>query len=93
MSHDTFSASTGPLSGLRVIELGQLIAGPFAAKTLADFGVSSYFGVQTFTAGIYKAWLVMDNRWAAAQLSTALLVLVGLIPVILLSRTLRQPAS
>ena len=30
--------STGPLAGLRVIELGQLIAGPFAAKTLADFG-------------------------------------------------------
>jgi formyl-CoA transferase len=26
------------LSGLKVIELGQLIAGPFAAKTLADFG-------------------------------------------------------
>ena len=28
----------GALSGLKVIELGQLIAGPFAAKTLADFG-------------------------------------------------------
>lgn len=27
-----------PLSGLKVIEMGQLIAGPFAAKTLADFG-------------------------------------------------------
>ena len=26
------------LDGLKVIELGQLIAGPFAAKTLADFG-------------------------------------------------------
>ena len=26
------------LSGLKVLELGQLIAGPFAAKTLADFG-------------------------------------------------------
>jgi formyl-CoA transferase len=26
------------LSGLKVIELGQLIAGPFAAKTLSDFG-------------------------------------------------------
>jgi formyl-CoA transferase len=38
MSTDAFSAPTGPLSGLRVIELGQLIAGPFAAKTLADFG-------------------------------------------------------
>lgn len=32
------SETTGPLEGLRVIELGQLIAGPFAAKTLADFG-------------------------------------------------------
>ncbi len=30
--------SAGPLAGLRVLELGQLIAGPFAAKTLADFG-------------------------------------------------------
>ena len=28
----------GPLAGLKVIELGQLIAGPFAAKTLGDFG-------------------------------------------------------
>lgn len=26
------------LAGIRVLELGQLIAGPFAAKTLADFG-------------------------------------------------------
>ena len=45
-------------------------------ETLADFGVSSYFGIQTFTAGIYKAWLVMDNRVAAAQLATLLLVVV-----------------
>jgi formyl-CoA transferase len=30
--------ATGPLAGLKVLELGQLIAGPFAAKTLADFG-------------------------------------------------------
>lgn len=28
----------GALQGLKVIEMGQLIAGPFAAKTLADFG-------------------------------------------------------
>ena len=26
------------LEGLKVLELGQLIAGPFAGKTLADFG-------------------------------------------------------
>jgi formyl-CoA transferase len=30
--------NTGPLAGLRVLELGQLIAGPFAGKTLGDFG-------------------------------------------------------
>src|SRR3954463_5635812 len=30
--------AAGPLPGLKVLELGQLIAGPFAAKTLADFG-------------------------------------------------------
>ena len=30
--------STGPLAGLKVLELGQLIAGPFAGKTLGDFG-------------------------------------------------------
>ena len=48
-------------------------------ETLADFGVSSYFGIQTFTAGIYKAWLAMDNRLAAAQLATMLLALVALL--------------
>ncbi|HOY36740.1 MAG TPA: CoA transferase [Piscinibacter sp.] len=32
------NARQGPLTGLKVVELGQLIAGPFAAKTLADFG-------------------------------------------------------
>lgn len=48
-------------------------------ETLADFGVSSYFGVQTFSTGIYKAWLVMDNRVAAAQLSSFLLLLVALV--------------
>lgn len=48
-------------------------------ETLADFGVSSYFGVQTFSTGIYKAWLVMDNRVAAAQLSTFLLLMVALV--------------
>ncbi|QHE87709.1 ABC transporter permease [Hydrogenophaga sp. BPS33] len=48
-------------------------------ETLADFGVSSYFGIQTFTAGVYKAWLSMDNRMAAAQLATILLATVSLL--------------
>lgn len=48
-------------------------------ETLADFGVASYFGIQTFSTGIYKAWLAMDNRIAAAQLATALLLAVALL--------------
>jgi formyl-CoA transferase len=32
------SVPPSALAGLKVLELGQLIAGPFAAKTLADFG-------------------------------------------------------
>ncbi len=72
-----------PLSR-RIREIALPLARPAVAagvalalmETLADFGVSSYFGIQTFTAGIYKAWLAMDNRVAAAQLATALLAVV-----------------
>jgi iron(III) transport system permease protein len=46
-------------------------------ETLADFGVGSYFGLHTFTTGIYRAWLSMDDRIAAAQLATVLLLVVG----------------
>lgn len=35
---NTSETSQRPLSGLKIIELGQLIAGPFAAKILAEFG-------------------------------------------------------
>ena len=45
-------------------------------ETLADFGVSSYFGIQSFTAGIYKAWLSMDAPLVAGQLASVLLVVV-----------------
>jgi iron(III) transport system permease protein len=48
-------------------------------ETLADFGVASYFGIQTFSTGIYKAWLAMDNRVAAAQLATVLLLVVAVL--------------
>ena len=48
-------------------------------ETLADYGVSSYFGLQTFTTGIYKAWLVMNDADAAAQLASLLLLVVAVL--------------
>lgn len=45
-------------------------------ETLADYGTVSYFGVQTFTTGIYRAWFSLGDRVAAAQLSLALLAFV-----------------
>ncbi|MEQ1806471.1 MAG: iron ABC transporter permease [Burkholderiaceae bacterium] len=48
-------------------------------ETLADYGVGSYFGLQTFTTGIYKAWLVMNDADAAAQLASMLLAVVALL--------------
>ena len=38
MTLDATPQANGPLAGLRVIELGQLIAGPFCGQLMADFG-------------------------------------------------------
>lgn len=48
-------------------------------ETLADFGTVSYFAVQTFTTGIFRAWFSLGDRLAAAQLAAALLGCVALI--------------
>ena len=48
-------------------------------ETLADYGVGAYFGLTTFSTGIYKAWLVMYDRLAAAQLASMLLAVVALL--------------
>ena len=46
-------------------------------ETFADYGVGSYFGLGTFTTGIYRAWLSMGDPAAAAQLATVLLAVVA----------------
>jgi iron(III) transport system permease protein len=45
-------------------------------ETLADYGAVAYFGIQTFTTGIYRAWFSLGDRVAAAQLSSVLLAFV-----------------
>jgi iron(III) transport system permease protein len=52
-----------------------IVAGTALAlmEALADFGTVSYFAVNTFTAGIYRAWLSLGDPVAAGQLATCLL--------------------
>src|SRR6185436_2264747 len=59
-------------------------------ETLADFGTVSYFGVQTFTAGIFRAWLSMGDPITAARLAVMLLAFVA--TVLLLERAARGRA-
>jgi len=42
-------------------------------ETLADYGTVQYFGVQTFTTGIFRTWYGLGSAAAAAQLSALLL--------------------
>ena len=58
------------LAGLKVLEMGQLIAGPFAAKTLADFG-AEVIKIETPGAGDpLRNWRMMQGDtsvWWQAQ--------------------------
>lgn len=42
-------------------------------ETLADFGTVHFFAVDTFSAGIYRAWQGLGDRNAAARLALVLL--------------------
>jgi iron(III) transport system permease protein len=71
----------------RVVQVALPLARPAIAagvalalmETLADYGVGAYFGLSTFSTGIYKAWLVMNEPLAAAQLASLLLLAVALL--------------
>ena len=60
---------TLPLSGLRVIELGQLIAGPFASKILGEFGADVIKIEPPETGDPLRAWRMLHDGtsvwWAA----------------------------
>ena len=60
-------------------------------ETLADFGTVSYFALEVFTTGIFKAWLSMGDPVAAGQLSVCLLAFV--VVVLALERASRGRAA
>ena len=51
-------------------------------ETLADFGTVQYFGVSTFTTGIYRTFYGFGDATAASQLATMLLSFVALLIII-----------
>ena len=55
------ASARGPLAGLKVIELGQLIAGPFAAKTLGDFGADVIKIEAPTTGDPLRNWRLIKN--------------------------------
>jgi iron(III) transport system permease protein len=59
-------------------------------ETLADFGTVEYFGISTFTTGIFRTWFGMYDSVAAAQLSAVLMLFV--LALILLERWSRNRA-
>ena len=50
------ASAKGPLNGVRVIELGALIAGPFASRMLADFGAEVIKVENPTSADPFREW-------------------------------------
>ncbi|MEM7400520.1 MAG: iron ABC transporter permease [Pseudomonadota bacterium] len=82
----TFIKSTLPLARPAIIAGLTLVV----METLADYGTVHYFGIPTFTTGIFRTWFGLGDRIAATQLASLLLLSVFLIIVI--ERLNRQPA-
>ena len=58
------------LSGIKVLELGQLIAGPFASKTMADFGAEIIKVESPGEGDPLRKWRMLHNGtsvWWQAQ--------------------------
>ncbi|MGE5153797.1 MAG: ABC transporter permease [Bdellovibrio bacteriovorus] len=59
-------------------------------ETLADYGTVQYFGVSTFTTGIFRTWYGLNSAAGAAQLSALLLGFV--LVLIAIERSSRRQA-
>ena len=61
-----------------------VIAGGIALtmmETVADYGVVDYFGVSTFTTGIFRTWFALGDQAAALQLAGWLFAAVAVLIV------------
>ncbi|MEM8827937.1 MAG: iron ABC transporter permease [Cyanobacteria bacterium P01_G01_bin.19] len=60
-------------------------------ETLNDLGTVEYFGINTFTTGIYRTWLGLGERAAAAQLASCLMIFI--LVLLVLERQSRSAAQ
>lgn len=60
------SAKPAILSGLMLVFM----------ETLSDYGASAYYGVDTFSAGIFKLWYDLNDPYSSAVLSGFLMAFV-----------------
>ncbi len=90
------SLGCGPWRSFFIIALPlarpSIIAGLSLAlmETLNDFGTVQFFGVTTFTTGIYRTWFGMGERVAAAQLAAMLMLFI--LALVLLEKWSRRQA-
>ncbi len=74
------SARPGIIVGLSLV----------AMETLSDFGTVSYFGISTFTTGIYNSWFIFDDLHTSNFLS---LILLGFVLIFLIVEKLSRKTS
>jgi len=51
-------------------------------ETLAEFGTMDYYGVRTFTTGIYRTWFAFGDETSALHLASILLTFVFIIIIV-----------
>ncbi|SIT68498.1 iron(III) transport system permease protein [Ectothiorhodosinus mongolicus] len=87
---------SGPWLGFRRVALPlarpAIITGLTLAlmETLADYGTVEYFGIPTFTTGIFRTWFGLGDPGAAAQLAALMMTFV--LVLIVLERYSRRRA-
>jgi len=58
---EPYSLHSGALKGLKVVEMGQLIAGPFAGKTLGEFGADVIKIEEPISGDPLRYWRLKQN--------------------------------
>ena len=77
-SRELFSKISIPLARPGIIAGLSLVM----METLAEFGTMDYYGVSTFTTGIYRTWFALGDENSALHLSSILLTFVFILIIL-----------